>query len=1148
MELRIWKNTSLRRSASALLAGLMAISLLPASAFAIESKDISPDMLDIIVSAEVKDDAFNFENEEDANRLEQAAASFPSSFDLRACDTNGDGVMENYVTPVKLQNPFGTCWGFGATAAAEISLLGSGLAQADGYGPMADQDNGIKELNLSEKHLTVFTFTAINDRNSPQNGEGMKFPEGSTTADKLNNGGWMFFATGRYASGMGPNLEDRSGLDAGDEDILVYHGKNSFVEYLKLSMENDGAYSILPDCYSDQDDWSLPEKYRFMASYRLKESFELPSPASMDEDTWEYVYNEAGTNAIKEQLLAKRGVAIAFHADTTMPGQATDNNGYISENWAHYTWDEGSANHAVCIVGWDDNYPKENFLEGHQPPADGAWIVKNSWGSATNSEFYNNGYRHWGVRNEDGQATGYFWLSYYDQSITAPEAFVFDKSNVGHSFYIEQHDFMPVGEVNEITVDTETGMANVFRADGDARLSELSFQTATPGATVTYAVFLLDESFEHPTKGTPVLTGSATYPYGGFHKVTLPESQQVDMKAGQLFSVAIKEETPSGKWCYVLPENMTGELAELFGGSSSVSVINPKESYFYTDNAWHDMSDTEFLDVMLGEGYTDVMTIDNFPIKAYLEPTGPVPDDDINPDPSLYCEPDFNGNLTMGLSCEDELTLYVNASTNISAYFDGKLGDISDPSQAITWTSSNPSVFSIAPINDTNENNDGKKKLTGVSLGTAKLTVDAGPYGKETVNVSVEKRKLEFAFLDNYEVAYTGQPIEPKVSYIFGSQMSDEDLPELEEGKDYKIEYMDNILCGTAQAIITGLGEYEGSVLNDELTSFVIVPAKAKITDITAEADKLTVQFVSQKESGISGYELSWCLVDEATEAVQTMDLAPDAVSAEINGLEPGKTYAVTLRAYVEVSVDPELSADGQDTEVEYGAMSVPAVASTCAKDSSCPITPFTDANPDAWYHDGIHWALDNGIMTGVSSTSFQPGGTATRAMVVTMLWRNAGEPDCESPASFTDVKSGSWYAEAVNWAAEYGIVTGYSDTVFGPNDNVTREQLATILYRYDNTGFGDEDISDMELEEILAAFAALLVGFLPSEEPVVLPFDDADSVSGWAQEAVQWAWSEGIINGKTETTLAPKDNATRAEVATILMRYSAAVVVNSIL
>ena len=309
---------------------------------------------------------------------------------------------------MKLQNPFGTCWGFGAIAAAEISLLGSGLAQADGYGPVADPANGVKELNLSEKHLAYFTFTALNDRNSSQNGEGLHYPDGTTASERFNTGGQMFFATELFASGIGPNLEDRSGLDAGEEDILVYKGKNGFVEFQRSDTDNSGTYKLTPVWNSEQDDWSIPEQYRFYASYRLKESYELPSPAGIDEEG-EYRYNEDGTNAIKEQLLAKRGVTIAFHADSSIPGQDPDRDAYISENWAHYTWDKSMSNHAVCIVGWDDSYPKKNFVDGHQPDADGAWLVKNSWGSAANDDFAGNGYRHWGIRDEDGNATGYFW-------------------------------------------------------------------------------------------------------------------------------------------------------------------------------------------------------------------------------------------------------------------------------------------------------------------------------------------------------------------------------------------------------------------------------------------------------------------------------------------------------------------------------------------------------------------------------------------------------------------------------------------------------------------------------------------------------------------------------------------------------------------
>ena len=356
MKLKIWKTKSYRRLSAVIMAGVMAVSLLPASALTARAEEPDAGMALVVASAEVQSNPFSFESDSDAEKLTEEAKSFPASFDLRHCDTDGDGVYENYVTPVKLQNPFGTCWGFGAIAAAEISLLGSGLAQADGYGPVADPQNGIRELNLSEKHLTHFTSTALNDRNASQNGEGLHYPDGTVTSERLNTGGQMFYATQLFASGIGPNLEDRSGLDPGAEDILTYQGKHGFVEFQRSDMDNNGTFRLTPVWYSEEDDWSIPEKYRFYASYRLKESYELPSPAGKDEEG-QYVYNEDGTNAIKGQLLAKRGVTIAFHADSSIPGQDPASKGYMSENWDHYTWDTQLPNHAVCIVGWDDSYP-----------------------------------------------------------------------------------------------------------------------------------------------------------------------------------------------------------------------------------------------------------------------------------------------------------------------------------------------------------------------------------------------------------------------------------------------------------------------------------------------------------------------------------------------------------------------------------------------------------------------------------------------------------------------------------------------------------------------------------------------------------------------------------------------------------------------
>ena len=193
------------------------------------------------------------------------------------------------------------------------------------------------------------------------------------------------------------------------------------------------------------------------------------------------------------------------------------------------------------------------------------------------------------------------------------------------------------------------------------------------------------------------------------------------------------------------------------------------------------------------------------------------------------------------------------------------------------------------------------------------------------------------------------------------------------------------------------------------------------------------------------------------------------------------------------------------------------AGSGSCPRDASCPISRFTDANPAAWYHDGVHWALEEGVMKGTSATAFEPSGSATRAMVVTMLWRLDGEPSGASGSPFKDVKDGAWYAEAVAWAAETGAVNGTGADTFSPNAPVTREQLAAILYRYARS----------KGEGFTGAWA------------FPLDFSDAAKVSRWADEAMHWMTRNGIITGMGDGTLAPRDNATRAQIATMFLRFA---------
>ena len=166
------------------------------------------------------------------------------------------------------------------------------------------------------------------------------------------------------------------------------------------------------------------------------------------------------------------------------------------------------------------------------------------------------------------------------------------------------------------------------------------------------------------------------------------------------------------------------------------------------------------------------------------------------------------------------------------------------------------------------------------------------------------------------------------------------------------------------------------------------------------------------------------------------------------------------------------------------------------------------------WAEASIREIVAAGLMNGTSESTFEPNGNMTRAMLVTLFWRMEGEPAAASSASFEDVAAGIWYADAVNWANGEGIVTGFSDTEFGPQSAITREQIAVLLYRYEQ--YKGNDVSAR----------ADLSGY-----------SDYAQISGYAQDAMSWANAEGLMTGRTASTLDPKGTATRAEIATLLVR-----------
>ena len=181
----------------------------------------------------------------------------------------------------------------------------------------------------------------------------------------------------------------------------------------------------------------------------------------------------------------------------------------------------------------------------------------------------------------------------------------------------------------------------------------------------------------------------------------------------------------------------------------------------------------------------------------------------------------------------------------------------------------------------------------------------------------------------------------------------------------------------------------------------------------------------------------------------------------------------------------------------------------------------FSDVSSSAWYAEAVNYVYENGLMTGISSTQFAPNNTLTRAMVVQTLYAMANKPAVSGSENFTDVSSGDWFADAVTWASANGIVSGYNATQFAPNDPLTREQLALILYGYAQMRGYNTTQSGTSIQE----------------------FTDYGSISAWALEAMDWAVNAGLLSGKGNGVLDPTGTATRAEVAQILMNFSETVV-----
>lgn len=503
---------------------------------------------------------------------EMRAAPLPRAYDLRD---------KGLCTTVKDQNPWGTCWAFGTLSSLESNILVEEGAFGGGMQALPD---------YSEHQLAWFAYEQQDEvalSTSPsgagQIGEGERLI--AAEENQLDQGGNMPQATSKLATWQG----------AADEASIPYQNAAG-------NMEMEG-------------DWSLSPSQRLESAVRLTDADFLPVPTVYDrmnastgvpEPGAAATYDRAATAAIKRAILEHGAVGLSYHADVSRPNEETGSSLYFNyDTWSQYVdvlTEETMPNHGVSIIGWDDGYSKTNFREGKQPPADGAWIVKNSWGTSEN----------W--PGADG--SGCFYLSYYDHTIYQVTSFQGETAEACAYDNNYQYDYL--GLASNVSIDVEytgpCGAANLYTAAGDEWLRAVSTVTDVPGSKVTVNIYRVDGEAEDPCAGKPEQTFTETVTYAGYH--TLELTEPLYLNEGERFAVAVCILEPDEN--YYVPIEM-GTATEI---EVQWAVCNPEESYLvdFEEGTSEDFAAEEGYAEFLTEGVKDNgidLAVGNAMIKAF---------------------------------------------------------------------------------------------------------------------------------------------------------------------------------------------------------------------------------------------------------------------------------------------------------------------------------------------------------------------------------------------------------------------------------------------------------------------------------------------------------------------------------------------------
>lgn len=748
---------------------------------------------------------------------------------------------------------------------------------------------------------------------------------------------------------------------------------------------------------------NLDESLRYSAEYHLQDAYYMPSGVYFNPSQ----QSSTSIDTVKDIIINKGPVTLSYYAHGT--------GCYNAKTASWYNSHSRATDHTVLIVGWDDNYSRKNFLEDNRPSSDGAWLVRNSWGT------------NWG---DDG----YFWLSYEDQTAIIGNAYVLEEA----TNYTHNYQYDTTGWSYSMMTDPENARtataANIFTALDNEQLEAVSYYTTDANTQVNVSIYTdVDEA--SPESGTLVLKNqTTTEAYAGYH--TLELDKAVRLTKGKNFSIVITFKNPTYhmplaiEWC---PN--ASQIPQYMG--------NGGESYIKTIDGWKDVAGT----------VSNSFYVTNVCIKGFTNPL-PSANTAVSSVRFSLMEGPIAQGSRLSLEAADDEEIYVSVDGGAYALYEGAI-TLDNLSQDVT-------VRAYAQKNGTRgriiEKTYSKAECAASDLalrynGTT-IHLDTTEDLNQAITLPLDATSIEVMVQSSDTITLNGTAL---TSGTYSSTIA-----------------LENEGATALDLALTASGKTSTTIhLQIERGK---VPSKGNpevrpLHAITLEGTPQNGELVLNKAKAAAGDEVLLTVKPSEGYVLESLTITTALGNhADYKALGNG-VFALTMP---EQDVTIKISFGVKDPD-KLGFVDVPSTA---------------------WYYDSVSYIVKKGLMVGTSSDTFEPSGAVTRAMIWAVLARMDGAD------TTTD---GLWYEGAQKWAVESGVSDGLN-----PTNPVTREELVTMLYRY-------------------------------SGQPKVLTqengYQDFGTVSDWAKEAMRWGVENGILTGVDDNRLAPREGATRAQLATLLMR-----------